>query len=331
MRRTIAVLASISIVVLGACWFMESWAGRPVALDSPVTLVIERGESFSTIGHRLSANGIVDSSRRLTARGLMRGLTGSMRAGEYRFKSNQSPDQVLDRIASGDVLVHSIQIVEGETFSGTRNKLLNSPGLLFDLGSATVINVLNSLELSDAHGEGQFFPDTYHYIRGDRASEILVRAWERMRFQLNIAWENRAVDLPLTSPYEVLILASIIEKESSIEDDRRKIGGVFSRRLKQGMRLQTDPSVIYGLGQAFDGNLTRSDLKKDGPYNTYTQLGLPPTPIGSAGRTAIHAATHPGSGTALYFVARGDGSSEFSDTLDAHLKAVRQYQLRDDQ
>ena len=261
----------------------------------------------------------------------MLGLTGSMRAGEYRFESNQSPDRVLDRIASGDVLVRSIQIVEGETFSVTRKKLLNSPGLMFDLGCATVINVLNSLELADAHGEGQFFPDTYHYIRGDRASEILVRAWERMRFQLNRAWENRAVDLPLASPYEVLILASIIEKESSIEDDRRKIGGVFNRRLKQGMRLQTDPAVIYGLGQAFDGNLTRADLKKDGPYNTYTRHGLPPTPIGSAGRTALHAATHPSSGTDLYFVARGDGSSEFSDTLDAHLKAVRRYQLRGDQ
>ena len=155
LRRTIAVLASIFIVVLGAWWFMESWAGRPVALDSPVTLVIERGESFSAIGHRLSDNGIVDSARPLTARGLIRGLTGSMRAGEYRFESNHSPDRVLDRLVSGDVLVHSVQIIEGETFSVTRHKLLEAPGLLFDLGNVTVVNVLAMLGLADAHGEGE--------------------------------------------------------------------------------------------------------------------------------------------------------------------------------
>ena len=310
---------------------MENWAGRPFTLDSPVTIIIERGESFSTIGLRLTADGIVDSARLLKARARMRGLTGSVRAGEYRFESNLSPDRVLDRLVSGDVLVHSVQIIEGETFSVTRHKLLEAPGLLFDLGNVTVVNVLAMLGLADAHGEGQFFPDTYHYVRGDQASEILVRAWERMRLQLKTAWENRAADLALASPYEVLIMASIIEKESGLEKDRREIGGVFSRRLKQGMRLQTDPSVIYGLGDTFDGNLTRADLKKDGPYNTYARHGLPPTPIGAPGRTALNAAVRPGTGTALYFVARGDGSSQFSDTLDEHLNAVRRYQLRGDQ
>ena len=331
MRRTIALLTAIVIIVLSAWLFIENWAGRSVMLDSPVTVLVERGEGFTAIGRRLNTNGIVDSARLLTARALMRDLTGSMKAGEYRFVGKHSPDRVLDRLASGDVLVYSIQITEGETFSDTRNKLLSSPGLLFDLDDATVVNILERLELADDHGEGQFFPDTYHYVRGDRASEILGRAWERLQLQLNIAWENRAIDLSLKSPYEVLIMASIIEKESNLEDDRRKISGVFGRRLGRGMRLQTDPAVIYGLGETFDGNLTRADLKKDGPYNTYTRYGLPPSPIGAVGRTALHAATHPDSGTALYFVARGDGSSQFSDTLDAHLKAVRQYQLRDDQ
>ena len=328
LPRTIAVVLTVFAAVLGGLWFLENWAGRPAELDSPATIVIERGESFSAIGQRLNANRIVDSARWLTLRARMRGLTGSVKAGEYRFESNQSPDRVLDRLASGDILVHSIQITEGETFSVTRNKLLHADGLWFDLGDATVVNVLAVLELADAHGEGQFFPDTYHYRRGDRASEVLVRAWERMRLQLDNAWEKRDADLPLKSPYEVLILASIIEKESGMEGDRRKISGVFSRRLRQGMRLQTDPAVIYGLGRTFDGNLTRAHLRKDGPYNTYTRGGLPPTPISAAGLTALHAATQPDSGTALYFVARGDGSSQFSDTLDAHLQAVRRYQLR---
>ena len=328
LPRTIAVLVTVVAVVLGALFLMENWADRLVVLDSPVTIVIERGESFSAIGQRLSANGIVDSARWLTLRARVRGLTGLVKAGEYRFESNQSPDQVLDRLASGDILVHSIQITEGETFSVTRNNLLHAHGLSFDLGDATVVNVLAVLDLADTHGEGQFFPDTYHYIRGDRASEVLVRAWERMRLQLNNAWEQRDIDLPLKSPYDVLILASIIEKESGMEGDRRKISGVFSRRLRRGMRLQTDPAVIYGLGQTFDGNLTRAHLMKDGPYNTYTRSGLPPTPISAAGLTALHAATHPDAGSALFFVARGDGSSQFSDTLDAHLQAVRRYQLR---
>ena len=260
LPRTIAVLVTVVAVVLGALFLMENWADRPVVLDSPVTIVIERGESFSAIGQRLSANGIVDSARWLTLRARVRGLTGSVKAGEYRFESNQSPDQVLDRLASGDILVHSIQITEGETFSVTRNNLLHAHGLSFDLGDATVVNVLAVLHLADTHGEGQFFPDTYHYIRGDRASEVLVRAWERMRLQLNNAWEQRDIDLPLKSPYDVLILASIIEKESGMEGDRRKISGVFSRRLRRGMRLQTDPAVIYGLGQTVDGNLTGAHL-----------------------------------------------------------------------
>jgi len=325
------VLASVFIVVFGAWRFMENWAGRPFFLDSAVTIVIESGESFSIIGRGLADEGIVDSVWLLKARARMRGLTGSIRAGEYRFDSNHSPDRILDRLVRGDVLVRSIQIIEGETFSVTRTKLFDARGLVFDLGNATVINVLAMLGLADAHGEGQFFPDTYHYVRGDQASEILVSAWERMRIQLRTAWENRAADLALTNPYEVLIMASIIERESSLENDRREIAGVFNRRLKQGMRLQTDPSVIYGLGQAFDGNLTRADLGEDGPYNTYTRHGLPPTPIGAPGRSALDAAVRPGAGTSLYFVARGDGSSQFSDTLDEHLIAVRRYQLGDDQ
>jgi UPF0755 protein len=239
-----------------------------------------------------------------------------------------NPRQLLDLLISGKVVNYQITFPEGLSFKEWRSILAKQPKLTKKLPGLTVQELLQQLSLGNNHPEGWFFPDTYLYTAGDSDYDILLQAYTRMRKILAEEWKNKSEDLPFSTPYEALILASIVEKETGVGSERGEIAGVFVRRLKKGMRLQTDPTVIYGLGDKYQGNITRSHLKQPTPYNTYVINGLPPTPIAMPGQDAIHAALHPVKGKSLYFVAKGDGSHYFSATFKEHVQAVKRYQLK---
>lgn len=331
-KRSVVVwmagLSGVALAVAGA-WAgaVLAWAERPGALAGPVVLVVEPGRTLAGVARDLEAHGVVDDGLRFRWFARLRDAAGAIRAGEYRFGPAASPAQALDRLVAGDVVVHRLLILEGSTVRDVLDLLARAPSLERLLAGATPADLFARLGLGGGHSEGWFFPDTYHYVHGDTDTDILLRAHRRMRAVLADAWTGRDVDLPYRDEHDALVVASIIEKETGLPEHRARIGGVLVRRLTRGMPLQTDPTVIYGLGTAFDGNLTRAHLERDGPYNTYTRRGLPPTPIALPGRAAIEAALHPAPGTALYFVARGDGATWFSDTLREHNEAVRRFQL----
>lgn len=255
---------------------------------------------------------------------LMRLQPNVYRAGEYLLATGITPPQLLHKLASGEVRQYRVTLVEGWTFRQFANALAQNPVLLheYNLADPTSWEAVCSA-LGIDHPEGWFLPETYQFTRGDEDRDILVRAHEAMKQALNEAWSARDEDLPITSAYELLILASIIEKETSLDEERRQVAGVFMRRLNKGMRLQTDPTVIYGLGESFDGDIRRRDLQADTDYNTYTRHGLPPTPIAMPGRDSLMAAARPAPGDALFFVANGQGGHTFSATFEAHQEAVK--------
>lgn len=255
------------------------------------------------------------------------GLADRLQAGEYRIEPAMTPGDLLAAIAAGRVVQHRVTIVEGMRFAELRVLLARHPVLVQTLGGLADSEVLARIGATESHPEGLFLPDTYFFPRGFSDVELLQRAYWAQKKVLREAWEARAEDLPLADPYEALILASIIEKETGRAGERALIAGVFVNRLRLGWRLQTDPTVIYGLGDRFDGNLRRVDLETDSAYNTYTRFGLPPTPIALPGRAAIAAACRPARTPYLFFVARGDGSHVFSTTLAEHNRAVARYQL----
>jgi len=234
---------------------------------------------------------------------------------------------LLAKMAAGEVIQHHFTIVEGWTFAQLRDALTHDAGLKQTLATTDDAGIMRMLDAPGTLPEGWFLPETFNYVKGMDDADILHRAHKAMQETLDKLWAERAPELPLQSPYQALILASIVEKETARADERPLIAGVFLHRLKLGMKLQTDPTVIYGLGAAFDGNLHRSDLESDTPFNTYTRDGLPPTPIALPGMLALEAGLHPAPGDALYFVARGDGSHEFSATLEEHNLAVQKFQL----
>ena len=248
-------------------------------------------------------------------------------SGEYRLQPGMRVEQMLGLWQRHEVVQYQLTLVEGWNFRQLRQAMAAQPGLAQTLGALDDAAVMARLGHPGLHPEGRFFPDTYRYTRGYTDLALLKRAFERMESILAEEWAGRAGSLPYGSADEALTMASIIEKETGVPDERSEIAGVFVRRLEAGMRLQTDPTVIYGVGEAYNGRITRAYLQQAGPYNTYLNTGLPPTPIAMAGRQAIHAALHPAPGDALYFVARGDGTHAFSASLEAHNQAVRQYQL----
>ncbi len=251
-----------------------------------------------------------------------------IKAGEYEFSGRYSPLDILVQLRAGQSIKrHSVQLTEGMTVAEFKKILWVQDQLIPSLKENTDAQILEKLAIPETHLEGLFFPDTYFYSGNTTDADLLKRAYYRMQQMLAEAWSQRAPNLPYATPYQALILASIVEKEAKLPKEQPIIAGVFLRRLAKGMRLQTDPTVIYGLGSEFHGNLTRAHLLSDTPYNTYTRAGLPPTPIAAPGRSAIHAVLHPALGTALYFVAKGDGSHYFSTTLSEHEQAVRKYQL----
>jgi UPF0755 protein len=258
--------------------------------------------------------------------GRLLGNEGDIKAGSYGVSARITPRRLLDKIVSGDFALSELRFIEGWTFRRIRNVLDQHPAVKHDSSGLSDAQILERLGLEEVSAEGLFFPDTYYFAAGTSDLTILQQAYLRMQTKLEALWQQRAKGLPVANAYQALILASIVEKETGRADERDMVAAVFVNRLKRGMRLQTDPSVIYGLGASFDGNLRRRDLETDQSYNTYTRSGLPPTPIAMPGEASIQATMNPANSPVIYFVARGDGSHEFSSTLAEHNRAVNKYQ-----
>ena len=307
----------------------QQFLGTPLKLPAEGLVVeIEGGETAARVAARLESQGVLGDARLLRLHLRLHPELGRIKAGEYLLEPGLTPVGLLELLVSGRTRMHEITFPEGWTFRQWRQAMDRHPALKHLLTGLSDAEVMERLGHPGQHPEGRFFPDTYLFPKGFTDLELLRRAYRRMEEELSAAWESRAKDLPLESPDELLILASIVEKETARPEERRQIAGVFVRRLRRGMKLQTDPTVIYGMGERYRGNIRRSDLREDTPYNTYVHAGLPPTPICMPGRAALRAAADPAPGKALYFVARGDGSHHFSSSLKEHNRAVRKYQLK---
>ncbi|MGD8346867.1 MAG: endolytic transglycosylase MltG [Lysobacterales bacterium] len=316
-------LLLIAAVAAGLAWrSYDRFVSSPLDVPAQGTVfLVEPGSHGMAIVDSLAELGLTRSSWQW--RLLMRLEPAVLKAGEYQVNPGATPRSLLRLLASGRVVRYRFTIVEGWTFGELAEQLRADPVLLRELDLENAYGWDPGTQFEGmAHAEGWFLPETYHFVRGDSDLDLLQRAHTAMRTALDEAWSGRDTGLPLKSPYELLILASIIEKETAREDERRRIAGVFVRRLDKGMRLQTDPTVIYGIGDAFDGDIRRRDLRTDTPYNTYTRHGLPPTPIAMPGRASLQAAAHPEEGEELYFVADGSGGHTFSRTLAEHQAAV---------
>jgi UPF0755 protein len=329
------VLLALLVVAGAAAAFaferFNRWLDTPLAIDAPsLQIEIPRGQPLAATARDLEARGALRHPRWLQAYARYSGADARIKAGEYAIPAGTTPRSLLRLLEDGAVVQHSVTFVEGWTFRDLRKALERNEKLVNTLAGQDDAAVMSALGAAGEAPEGLFFPDTYLFGKGTTDLEILRQARDRMRRELEAAWQDRADDLPIATPYEALILASIVEKETALASERPRIAGVFTLRLRRGMRLQTDPTVIYGLGAGFDGNLRRADLERDGPYNTYTRTGLPPTPIALPGAEALRAAVRPDERGEIYFVATGlpDGSHEFSRTLAEHEAAVRRYLVR---
>jgi len=327
LKLLFIVLAGLALLVGAAVAYTLHWNGQPLDVATDTRVELRPGQSFASFAETLGEAGLVPRPMLWTALARVTGTARRVQAGEYWVRVGDTPAVLLDRLLAGEVIAYEVTLLEGWTVKQALVELAAQESLTHDLQSVDETTLLGVLGLPEGNAEGLFYPDTYRYERGTTDADILRRANRKLQDVLATLWEGRAAGLPYTSPYEALIVASLIEKETGREEDRARIAQVFATRLRKGMRLQTDPSVIYGIGQAFDGNLTRAHLKTDTPYNTYTRKGLPPTPIALVGSRSIEAALHPAAGDFLYFVSRGDGTSHFSVSLEEHEAAVRRYQL----
>jgi len=330
--RVAAFSVLAGTLLLGAGWLLlERWLATPLAIgDSPARIEIPRGQPLAHTARELERRGLLEHARLLAGYATLTGADSKIRAGEYDIPPGTTPRTLLALFESGKVVQHSVTIVEGWTFRDLRRALEREPALDNRLAGLDDDAVMRALGEPGMRPEGLFFPDTYLFGKNATDLEILKQARERMRRELDRVWAAREKDLPLEDAYQALVLASIVEKETALPSERARIAGVFTGRLRAGMRLQTDPTVIYGLGPGFDGNLRRSDLERDGPYNTYTRAGLPPTPIALPGAGSLQAAARPDVRGDLFFVATGepDGSHAFSRTLAEHERAVARYLKR---
>lgn len=323
MRFFIAVV--LAVVALVASGFV--WVQSPLKLDATVVDIhIDAGSSAREVAHQVAGSGVGVSEDLLYAWFRLSGKSRQIRAGSYELTRGITPRTLLEKLVRGDQALRSVTILEGWTFRQARQALAKADALKQDSPGLSDDAIMAALGRAGQHPEGRFFPDTYTYAKGSSDMDVLGQALKAMDKQLEAAWSIRRANQRLQTPEQALILASIIEKETGKTADQALISSVFHNRMQMGMRLQTDPTVIYGLGERFDGNLRRADLLADTPYNTYTRNGLPPTPISLPGKSALIAAIQPVSSKALYFVARGDGSSYFSESLDEHNRAVDKYQ-----
>lgn len=333
MIRKLLVLLETGVVLAGlllglAYWEQNSALQQPLNLTQEKLLDVPSGSSPTGVLNRLQADGVIKDAfwLRLYWRFNLQGQ--SLHSGEYRMAPGMNAESLLDLWQKGEVVQYSVTLVEGWTFRQVRAALAKQVKLEQTASDLSDPELMAKLGHPDVFPEGRFFPDTYRYVRGMTDVELLKQAYSRLDEVLQEEWEKRAADVPYSDPYQALIMASLVEKETGVPQERGQIAGVFVRRLQQGMLLQTDPTVIYGLGDRYNGKITRALLKEPTPYNTYVISGLPPTPISMVGREAIHAAMHPVAGNSLYFVARGDGSHVFSADLDAHNAAVKAFQLK---
>ena len=322
-RITLLVLVAASLFVGWFAYHVQDPVQIPIA---PYELSIKPGSSLRTVAKQLAGAGALHDTWSFILLSRLMGYSSLLKAGDYELTESISPWQLLKRVTNGDVNQSEVRFIEGWTFSQLRKTLNEHPALRHDTAGLTDSEVMQLIGASETMAEGLFSPDTYYFVRGNSDVAILKRAYHAMQNNLNAAWTGRATNLPLTDSYQALILASIVEKETGRESDRTNVAGVFINRLRIGMRLQTDPTVIYGLGDKFDGNLRKKDLLTDQEYNTYTRSGLPPTPIALPGMASIQAALNPAKTSSLYFVGKGNGESHFSSNLTDHNRAVSKYQ-----
>lgn len=329
MSRIAILLLSLILALAalaGAAWY--AMTRMPVQMpDGTVRVVVPKGATVRSTAAELRARGIDVIPAMMLLRYRLRGLDGQLKAGTYDFAAPQTIDSLLDKIAAGDTVVATVRFIEGWTFRQMRAAIDAHPDLQRDTAGLDDAEILRRIGAADSHPEGLFMAETYGFAPGTSDLEIYRQAYRMLQRRLAEAWENRQPDLPLRTPYEALVLASIIEKETGQADERAMVAAVFVNRLRIGMMLQSDPTTIYGMGDSFDGNLRKRDLQADTPYNTYTRAGLPPSPIALPGAASIDAALNPAGIPALYFVARGDGTSQFSNNLTEHNRAVARYQL----
>lgn len=322
------VFLTLFITLLFVGW-MVYFSSTPISLEEEVMeFDIRAGSSLRKISEQLVEQGALSESLSFMLLVRLMGKAGEVKAGNYLIEDGTTPYDLFVTITSGKTTQASITFIEGWTFQQMRDVMMKNESIKHITIAYTDEQILENIGAAETHPEGLFFPDTYFFSKGMTDQEILKRAYLAMQSRLNEAWEKREAGLPYKNPYEALIMASIIEKETGRADERKTIAGVFTNRMRIGMHLQTDPTVIYGMGENFDGNIRRKDLQTDTPYNTYTRGGLPPTPIAMPGLASIEAALNPAKTKALYFVGKGDGSHAFSSTLAEHNRAVVKYQLR---
>ncbi len=324
VTSALVLLLAVAVAVAAGAWW---WLQQPLRLTAPVVeLSVEAGSTPREVARGWVNAGVDASPLWLYEWFRWSGQSRQIRAGSYVLEAGATPRSLLQMMVRGDERLATVKLIEGWTFQRFRAELAQAEGLKPTTQGMSEAELMAQLGEPGVSAEGQFFPDTYAYAKGSTDLAVLQRAHRALRKQLDAAWTQRAADGVLASPQDALILASIVEKETGRESDRPMIASVFHNRLRIRMPLQTDPTVIYGLGDAFDGNLKRIHLQTDTPFNTYTRLGLPPTPIAMPGKAALMAAVKPQPSKALYFVARGDGTSAFSETLAEHNRAVNQYQ-----
>jgi UPF0755 protein len=327
----LAIFLLFILTIVGAGWWfwrdMQTQLHAPLNLAADIDFTIAPGMSLQAVCRELHRTELMPRAYYLLLEARRQNKQGQLQAGEYLIKQGTTPLQLLDQFVSGKVKQYALTLIEGWTFAQVMGAIKNNGHLLQDLTTTDNAQLMPALGLKEHNPEGLFFPDTYLFPGNTTDIEVLRKAYARMQQILDEEWQQRADGLPYNSTYEALIMASLVEKETGLDEERPMIAGVFVRRMQKGMPLQTDPTIIYALRDKFDGNLRKQDMVINSPYNTYINTGLPPTPIAIAGRGSIHAALHPDDGNALYFVAKGGGAHHFSDTLSEHNKAVSKYQL----
>jgi UPF0755 protein len=327
LRFIAAIIVVSALALFAAAGYAKWWLAQPLVLPtSPFAFEVKPGASLRAVARELTGAGVLGRDWPLVALARVEGVDRAIKAGNYEITEGITLPGLLGKLTQGDVTQSALTIVEGSTFAELRAQIAANPDIASSTQDLADAELMRRIGAPGTAPEGWFFPDTYYFAAGSTDAAVLARAYRLMQARLDAAWERRDPDTPLRNPYEALILASIIEKETGRSEDRPLVGSVFVNRLAGGMRLQTDPTVIYGLGAAFDGNLRRRDLEHDTPFNTYTRDGLPPAPIALPGQASLDAATHPPKTAYLYFVSRGDGTTEFSTTLSDHNRAVAKFQ-----
>lgn len=334
MQKLLPKLIVIAGMLLAIFAYVASnifqYIHQPVLFEEAITIELKPGSSIRTLSKQLQSHRLLEHQDYLLLWGRLSGKATRLQAGEYLFSPGQSLSELIDSMVTGRVRQYSLTLVEGWRFRDFLDAVAAHDAIDHTLKDTAYDDVMSALGHNDQHPEGRFFPDTYFIHKNTKDTELLNRAYQQMEMHLNMLWSERDDELPYKTPYEALIMASIVEKESAVPEERPVIAGVFVNRLRKGMRLQTDPTVIYGIGDAYDGDIRFKDLRTDTPYNTYTRNGLTPTPIAMPGLGALKAVMHPADTDYLYFVATGDGSGRhvFSSTLEDHEKAVDKYQRK---